>query len=1507
MHIRTALAIFATIFVTCTCAAERTDKRLRPERPDASRRAVAELPRPDLADRQKKPGRPEVSYTTSREIDADRLVARRSTTEWALMQQLDALLEQPETIQLAESELWERRDPCHFLASADRTDSTFWARETRPVFDFSGQLWLPTFEQSFSGGFFVGGLPYLTSIDAPDDDPFLNCKGPFQEAGLWSFISISDLVVGPEGDVYVAGPAFFGATNQAGVSIARLRPDGLARWVAPITLLQGTLQNTAQLVFAPTGELYAATTAEASTEPLNAGIYEIDPESGALVRELELPGFKTGAVAFDQQGSGYALQIREFDWAVTRFDVRTGALLSTFESPTTNSSRPVYRRSTLLSDRSGNVYACLGDVEMDPGQFSGQIFRFSSGEVTGPATLNPGIQPGPGQSADADRIARIKNPVFDEAGQSITFVVEEFADDGNTATEREAIVSLDSSLTTFRWGFVFGTLDHRLDLDVFGNVYVIGVLPGAQGNEASRLEKLNGVDGSLLDQVTLTPTSGTGYSAVEVVLDPGGNIFVVGEETIQTPADGGTAPTFKTIWTLRKYTQEFVAVPTTQRATGMLSYEDRSIWAPGVGRVETSTSLFRQTWSNIGFGFDEGFTIPFLGEFGGRFDANSSGDIQIGLKAEIDGGTTDVLLPVEVEYTIPNSETVFGGGEVRITAEGRIDPAARMTSNFTPTLNAGVTSEGFADANVGMALRAFSTNIVSLTLLDWLEVLPLGYIPGFNVLDLIALTTGVALDGEWNSVDLPPKGLFRADFRVPSLQARSNYDEATASFQTDARDRFFKFNMSVTEAALRAIGGTAQFEFQEPPPPRPGQDEEDDRDFYASGSVEAAQLGLRADLGARQRLRLDVVPQIRYEVYDEPNDPSPFTTSVLDLNGELVFTMPSDSTALIRPTLYTPNPVLANKTELEVFPGITWETLAFGFSASAFGFDLISIGQTCVLCFDWDLSEILDALGVPNPNAVNLMLTIFDRDWQTTFLERPLPAIRVTGNLNAPSLSALSRPIVPMLIYDQVSPTVNKFSRQTNGTTTLVLYGDNFSFSSRAFIEHHGRSEEIVFKDVLNLRTMRVQIPNRFRLLPGIAKIWVTTDNGESEALDLAIEYPRPRLDTVNPNLWAADPDLAVIPLAVIDAQLYDGSNTFLSRRDYYIKMRDDLWTLSTPGFDNYGVGAAEYFPAFDFNSLPGFPTVLWDTGSGKVPLARFVQPQDNGIYNVRLDEQDYDQPQIARVTLCNPGPGGGMSRTIELTIAAPVPVMTHAEPPAIPFEELEARAAAGEFIEIAIRGPEHVPTFPGYEEPKFGNFNAASYVELDLGVTSIPLATEFVSSSLLYAYIWPADVLSAAGPGDYSLTVVTPSNGTQYFEELRIDSDLDGTPDPIPAVQGLVDSGGSSAPILFPMRYSSPVIESVSPPVLPLRGAAFSGAQADAGIIYNLTVRGSGFRPNSRVIVGREFRNTLYVDSQTLRVQLLPNDVWLSGTREVRVLNGEPAPVVSVQFHIDVVDTSTN
>lgn len=999
-----------------------------------------------------------------------------------------------------------------------------------------------------------------------------------------------------------------------------------------------------------------------------------------------------------------------------------------------------------------------------------------------------------------------------------------------------------------------------------------------------------------------------------VLIDGGASLYVTG--SYKSP--GGDR------LFIDKFTQPFVGVPTLQKAAAALQFENRSIWAPGAGNLVSQDEFFTVSWTDEGVDESGSVSIPLLGTFGGSFVFKTSGSLTGGYKAEVNGGTVDVHMPIEAKFLVPSSEKFGPGSPVVIPTDWAASEAARMTSCFTPTVNAGLTAGGNFSVRSSASATAFSAELFNIVFFNFGKIFPLAYIPGLNLLDLLA-AAGLPVPGEWFEFNFYG-GVFEGAFRTPVMMAQGRFNQATNEFTTSANDRFFNFGLNVTQAIMRSFGGTLQFEFEYPLPEQPqgggsgggsgGNDDDeepDESDFGVRGSAEALQLVAKVNLAIQQDLKVKVdPPAVRYQFTDG------IATRTVPLGTDLTFNLPSswDGDLTITPYIAA-SAVFSNNTDVQFIPGIEWRTIAGGASLFAFGVDVLSLGPWCFLCYDWDLSEILGALGVQNASQyTNFSLNIFPLraptlpgqtpgpglfppSWTIPFPEVQLPDLRlVQSGPTQPRLLSASRSSMSMHIYDQTSPTVASFNVTANGKTRMLLYGTRFcnqatpsspcDVAPQAYIVHHGRQEALPTTPI-NASTLLVEVPNRFRLLPGVAKLFVVANGRTTETIDMPIEYPTPRLDAVNPNLWAADPDLADLPISVIDAKTFRGNDTYIARRDYYVLMRNTLWNASTAGGD----GAAAYFPGFNFNQLPGFPAVLWGGAQNGVPLPRFLQPVDNGIHNVRLADGNYDRPRSVAVTLCNPGPGGGFSNTINLTIAAPIPVVNAVTPPELaPSDVKSNEQGVLQPIELTIGGPKHVPNFTGYEEPKYGNFNADSVVRFN----GTPLQTTFISSSMLKALLPPAMVTL----GNHTITVHTPSNGTQYFEELWQDANMDGVRDPAPVFQGLVDSGGESVGFLFRVRYRQPDPSQLSPPTATVNSVAFSfpstpDPKNPQGM--NLSIRGVDFRPGAVVFFNNQPRLTTIVDQTLLRVRLLPQDVAAVGQFPVTVRN--PAPDFQVSTPI--------
>ncbi|GAB4553428.1 MAG: hypothetical protein Tsb0013_15850 [Phycisphaerales bacterium] len=1578
----------------------------------------------------------------------------------------------------------------------------------------------------------------------------------------------SGLAVDLDGNIYVSGQIGTGVLDPMGFElrtpgVVKVSPEGFIAWQRALAPTE--FGNAPGIRVGEDGVPFVSFTADADGDTNTVGdlrqvIAQLDPRTGAIAwqKDLHDPGVQSCA---QNNIGGATTYLTRVEFALDR----AGAIAVRAEVPTGLGQLGVEDTLVLvLEGGNGATRWCarrpIGNDAFDP--FTDDITTDAQGDVwlCGVSGALGRIERLDGRTgAFAEGLSASDN------GADVIFSVIRIAPDGSVVAGGQTFLPGDNSNAALvmrarpgnlggpdLWfGFVSDGQDGGstlsvfadevidLDFDRFGNVYVASNI--ARVNTGTGLYeefawttrfKLNTSADGLIPQGTKqweeqdsnTPTFRR-ISPVGMATDRGGNTYVI--SSVNNAPESSVRGR-----QVLKVTQPVELAVSRQRLASELKFENQSIWGPGAGNLVENQELFTEP---ITFGFDiGGIEETFIGDFGFQFKVDVDGLLKAGLRAEVQGGSADAHLPFDIEYVIPNPDDVAPGSVITLTNSWTPDPAARLTSCFTPSFNAGLTAGIDYDVCVQSA-AAFFTTLFDVTFIDVNDSIPEDYVPGFNLIDLLSTVGFFPAPGEWLTISI--QNVIEANFRTPQLFAQGGYDKATGKFTTvagrapDRDGRFFSFRFNVTEAILRAFGGTSQFEFERPESPGSNNgDPDEEADFKIAAGVAIAQLQPRIDFGIEQRIDVEMVPRIMYTF---PNSSIP--TQTLDAGEPLTFTVPSNPGGAIEilPFLIT-DANLNNQSDFKAFPGLKFDLLTLGVSITAFGVSLVDTPlDGCLIpgtCFDWDLSEILDALGLPG-DVVNLCIPLPAFNFDVDLPIQQLPCLRiVTDPTTEPVLAAASRSKVDLIIYDQTSPSVSSFNVSTDGSFRMLLFGDEFTQGPQLAvkIEHNGRIETLTegFGNGLtfiNENTLLVDVPNVLRVTPGIAKVWVEDQDGFSDTIDLPVEYPTPRLDAVNPNLWAADPDLAVVPVSVIDAKSFTGNDTYIARRDYWIKMRDELWTDFTAG----GLTATEYFPLFDFDQLPGFPAVLWKNGvtelaglnfpqgagayiaaqpnpvhnrfgfltleavvrpdlgasgfhqiltvspdgvggyrwgilpngamrfttwaianydtppglvpdgvwshvavvftSGKcefyvngdlvstvnqslnsfdnpnaqvmiggtptgdrfvgdlgevrfwntprtqqqirdnlarplagtedrligywpldglfdfgmytdpitgfapgangiddvsptnaiaeafniadtpvgvffpddvpiapLPLPRFIQPVDNGIFNVRLAETQYDRPQLARVCLCNPGPGGGMSNELTLTIAAPIPVVSAVSPPNIspldiPFDPEDFTMQP---VELTVFGPRHVPTFAGYEEPKSGNFNADSTVFFN----DQELETVFVSSSVLTAWL-PPELITE---GDHMIFVATPSNGTQYFEQRFRDMDGDGQPDDEdpgtagiqPFEQMLVDSGGVSAPALFRVRYREPSIDDVNPSVVEQNSFAFDDSQfVDGARDYNLVLMGADFRPGIRAFIGDSERTATFLRTDMVGVKLLPEDVDTLGTFEIRLANpGTPA-----------------
>ena len=1586
-----------------------------------------------------------------------------------------------------------------------------------------------------------------------------------------AFSQALDIEIDLDGNIYACGAS---NVNTPPRGVARISPSGFVMWERS---LPGSFQSSAvvDIALSPDGVPFVVTGQGIPS------IFRLDPNTGGIAWRVDLedPAVQSFSsdllfprITVDRRGNLFALAVDVSPTGnnrtiVVALDGATGKVLWS-AAPEIEVLNGTIAQN-LITDFDCNLYICGSPTQGQPADEQGLVI---------------------GYDIDGNRILNRLIPFIDSDGSmdgyEVRLSIVESRPDGtlilagrsggvvNSESNAPYVTKLDANRNRV-WStpmYVPGTCSvcttentafddvFAIDFDRFGNVYCLNRIrtPSSSGfaSRATVVERLN-VDTGVREW-PIAPSffpdspdeSSNGPLALSV--DNGSNVYfaVVASRIFQTDQSSIE---------IRKITQEIELARTRQTACAELKLENRSVWGPGVGNLVEDQPLFT-------FGPTE--SVPFLGEIwpidfglggfefgtGARLKIEFNGTIDTGLRAEIDGGTADVHLPFDIEWRIPNPLSLNNEGDtVTIETNWQPDPAARIITCVEPQFNAGLTAGGSFGARINFTARLFGFNLINENLLNRPTTgFALDYIPGFNLLDMIA-SFGSGGDGRTRVTIADRRGLLTGFFQTPSLSARGLYNSTNERFvsdvdPTDKDGTFLGIRASITESVVQSLGGTLIFNY-----------ELGNEDYGFEAAASLLQLRSGVDLRAGQRITVETVPTIRYTF---PGTSIP--DQVLRVDEDLVFPLPAGKAVDIVPFLETPT-TFRNKTSIAAIPVLNFDAFSFTTAAYVGSIDIFGGINWCFACFDWDISDILNALGLPG-DLVDLAIAFPEYMWSTeSFPTVQLPCIRVVGNLmNTPRLLAASRAAVDMIIYDQTSPTVASFNVATEGTTRFLLYGDQLQNQNLSVqIAHNGAIETLTPGNgltPLNAATLQVEMPNIMRLTPGVARIMVMNENGASETIDLAIEYPAPRLDAVNPNLWAADPELSTVPVSVIDAKSFLGNDTFIARRDYWILMRDGLWTDFTAG----GVGAQDYFSnfnfgqqsGFDFAQLPGFPSVLWKPGivgldglsfpggsgarviaeprsehgitnnftieaiirpndldgnantiyqivgnrgggnggwrlsidgvgrfrfttwgvrdyfsgvglvpegvwshvavvfqnndalfyvngefrgrsnfsnpastpsapriaiGGRIrsdltpnnfqnfdgdiaevrlwdgvrseedlrtyvtgplvvepiftsddepdligywplngfedfgafgagtpgpndvddlselnaiadtinvspttvrvtypddvavtpfPLSRFIQPVDNGIFNVRLTPDLYDRPQKVRVVLCNPGPGGGMSNEFELTIAAPLPVMSGVEPSIIsPLDiPVDPETLEEQDLEITVRGPSNVPQFVGFEEPKRGNFNRDTVVFFN----GQPLETIFGNADLLTA-ILPHELVTE---GEHVFHVTTPSNGTQYFEQRFRDVDGDGNPDDEdpntfglqPFEQMLVDSGGVSNPVFFRVRYQDPVIDALYPETVTRDDPAFD---ADATIdvdltevpgfgevvtrTSNLTITGDHFRPGATVYFNDEPRTAEVIDRFSIRVTLLPEDVDVVGTYDITVLNPGNPPVASV------------
>lgn len=1301
----------------------------------------------------------------------------------------------------------------------------------------NGSIWGYTCSADFLGNSYVAGKrgngQYILHHYVGTDGSTIRQRA-FSAANSGTDAFAQCMTVDPEGIVYVAGGWWEGPTTAAFVSRHDPSTNLQRTWLAsapgvPVVALESDRR----------GGIYAAyTTNDDHARVCKYGPYDGTPEWTWTSTSTD----SVQAMALDSAGNPHLAVYRANGWAIIKLSEADGSPMWT-TTPTVANGLP----KDIVVDSSGNVYATG-----DSATHTSYLGKWNS---------NGNVPAG--------------------------WVAPDYGTTGAGA-KCVALDWLDNPYVMGSYGTTSQSIDTRkFDPATGAEVWMQTHSPTASGSETNRV---------------LYPDS--------LVVDASGSVYASGHRypTINGVEQGSTAYCIK-------YEQPFVSIPQTAKSNPNVRLEGHSVWLPEVEDI--GQQGFNQTFSLFSFNLnslmneatvDDLLSAELdyvLGTVRGEIDLDllSSPSLGVIFVTSATGGSYDATATGEMNISIPGEGELFAGQTFPVVLSFTPDSAGmEMLANSEPELSASLRSN--TTGNIDLDVRGLNRNFGG----DWQAIFDVDVpTPALSSLDNITLLNifpgNMPPAGTWYRFDIAG---VTGKVTMPQLNAEGVFSALTTSGQNTGNpndddrlrlasslsETFCEVGVSVTDLITQAATGVPLSFGWDLPAGGDGTD--------VSAGIGLLQAHLDGDMKMEQDLTLDMKPYIRLEF--PGTTLTPVTVDLVKRTGSSgSYTyVPESSTINIGPL-----PETTGAMEIKPYFGVrstmrNKSGLRFGASA---GFDTFSVNAT-VSVVDVDVFNLDYCLGCITQPIFSTPLTLLDRTSpEFSWNEVELASIQVSGDVNLqPQLIGTSRAAARMIIYEQRTPTAAELTAAAGGSEPMVLYGRKFftgtGQANRAYIRHHGRTEQLTTTR-LNDQALLVQVPKRFYLLPGIARLWVTNGNGRSKTIDFPIEHPFPNFEGIesldgaaDPAIWAGDPRRTTEAVVAIDGGTPAGNDSFIARRDYYVLLRTTLWNsgLFEAGDPDSGLTAQAYFPSFLGWELagnpkcpPGFPTLVIDG----VALGRARPFVNDGYFRSKLQPGLYALPHATTMELVNPGPGGGASRTLALTIPAPSPVLSHTEPPSITPDSV----AAGGTLRMVVYGPDSVPYFAGYECVKAGNFTPNSVVRFD----GVDVATTFANSGQLVAEI-PAAMLS--GVGAHLVSVFTPDGGTTYTEQTRNGSGSWNSP-------VTVASGGISPPVTFEVMWGRPVIASLSQDTVTVGQPPYTPTAID-GVPYtgtdNFGITGSNFAPGCTVYWNGRALPTTRVSDRALQVTLGAQDVATVGTVRVWVTNPAPSARSSVPVNASVV-----
>ncbi len=979
----------------------------------------------------------------------------------------------------------------------------------------------------------------------------------------------------------------------------------------------------------------------------------------------------------------------------------------------------------------------------------------------------------------------------------------------------------------------------------------------------------------------------------DLVVDAGGNAFVG-----LSKYDNFGVDTAQHV--VLRYDQLFESVPTIITDSVDFSLYNRSIWGPNFKEPDIYYRLFKETWNDPvndisgGNCTSGGYTLRLdAGPTGNHSQEPNKAFLESGLQAAITGGQVDVDYRGDVEIIFPGQEEILptepAEPQLYFPAATFFDAdnSNGMTAQTLPMLSAGLTGELSVNVGFGLDLCVLGgSDTFNFLNYSTPETGPLP-VPFLN-LGWFTSVYSVA-QGEWVALS-DPMNFVTGTMRIPTFVTDSDFNEADRSYtecdclpddgctitlpamdpdivRSDRQEKFMSVRANLTNILSTTLLSTPTFVCE-------GIATSLFRLGY-TGSI--AQLYVQSEMFGLQELITEFRPSVKYEIRETAGQANPIATYEVEPGQPLCISTPEGLTSIHVTPVIKANATFKNYTALRFKGSVGWETIAMAVAAGAGDSNIIDL-DVCERCYEEGIDVYIQIFPTPRFDLVPPGGSPPAREYKTFNIDIPdkkLEGVVINfAESNDPLIIGASRESSAMIIYDQTSPPLPaNFSNLMNGVERMVLYGRRFVQGSNieVHLAHKGR-DEILQHELINSTAMLIEVPRRFLTIPGEARIRVESDLGTSNTVGFDVNYPRPNLETVNPNPWAADPTLGTeLPAAVLDGLDPLGNfDTFIARRDYW-EIYESLWDTA----NIQGTTAANYFPNWDFNARPAMPAVIV-SGS---PTARYAQSVENGLLNVTLREEDYDEPGVLTFQLQNPGPGGGLSQRMNLNVGAPIPRVTSISPDII---RPDSSATASDF-RILVKGPINVPrlsttvggTTWNLESEKRGNFNASSVVYFN----DTALETDFFDSALLEAVV-PASLLS-----DYTraqISVHTPANDSSYFERyshLEYD-DVNEEWFEVVDFTGNVPSGGWSNSVILDIAWEDPVIMSRTVDTVDQYDQDFINAS------YAVTINGLNFAPDAVVLFDGEPRTTSRASEYNLTVTLSDSDISRPGVYDMQVLN---------------------